>query len=241
MAHYLQIYFKGRYRVLGWTMATLLFIYLISLMFLRAEAFAGLWEVLSLHPNRLWGTGYFWQLFTYGLLHDPQSPFHLLFNGLIIFFLAPALIDRWGERRYFSFMMLTVIGGGASVWLCALLGLTNGPVIGFSGASLGTIVAWCLVYPQRQIYMLGVFPMTGKVLLWATVALEALFALSLSPMSSAAHAGGMLMSAFLVQGLYSRNRLRWWWHKVLIFLRIKKKPNLSVVPTYDKGSDKYIH
>ena len=54
-------------------------------------------------------------------------------------------------------------------------------------------------------------------------------------------AGGMLTAAFLVQGLYSSNRLRWWWHKLLVFLRIKKKPKLSVVPTYDKGADKYIH
>ncbi len=241
MNHYFKTYFTGRYRIMGWTVGTLLFIYLISLVFLRTAASGGLWDAMSLHPDILWETSRFWQLLSYGLLHDPKSPFHLLFNGLIIFFLAGPLIDRWGERRYGLFMGLTVLGGGLCVWFCTLLGLTSGPVIGFSAAAMGTLVAWCLVYPKRQIYMFGIFPMTGKILLWATVGLEALFALSLSPISSAAHAGGMLTAAFLVQGLYSGNRLRWWWHKILVFLRIKKKPKLSVVPTYDKGADKYIH
>ena len=230
MGHYIQTYFTGRYRVLGWTVGSLLFIYLISLIFLRTSSTDGVWSLLALNPDTLWDTGHFWQLLTYGLLHDPRSPFHLLFNGLILFFLAGSLIDRWGEGRFAFFMALTVLGGGLSVWFCYLVGLSSGPVIGFSGAAMGTLLAWCLVYPQRQIYMFGVFPMTGKTLLWATVALEVLFALSLSPISSAAHAGGMLTAAFLVQGPYSGNRLRWWWHQLLVFLRIKKKPKLSVVP-----------
>tara|TARA_B100000683_G_C12470946_1_gene547780 strand:- start:149 stop:874 length:726 start_codon:yes stop_codon:yes gene_type:complete len=234
-------YWRGRYRVLGWTVGGLLFIYLLSLIFLRVEALAGVWEGLRLEPALVFGEGRLWTLVTYGLLHSPQSPFHLLFNGLILFFLAPPLIDRWGEKRFVLFMWLCVLGGGLMVWGVAALGFGSGAVIGFSGAALGTVVGWCLTYPNRQIYMFGVFPMTGKVLLWGTIALECLFALSFAQVSTAAHFGGMGMAAFLVQGLYSQTRLRWWWHQTLIVLRIKKKPNLKVVPTYDKGADKFIH
>ena len=236
-----RTYLQGRYRVIGWTVGLLLIIYLLSLIFLRVEALAVVWDVLRLEPALVVGEWRFWTLVSYGLLHDPQSPFHLLFNGLILFFLAPPLIDRWGERRYALFMWLCVLGGGLLVWAMAAIGFGGGSVIGFSGAALGTVVGWCLTYPTRQIYMFGVFPMTGKVLLWGTIGLECLFALSLSNVSTAAHFGGMGMAAFLVHGLYSQTRLRWWWHQLLVIIKVKKKPNLKVVPTYDKGADKFIH
>ena len=234
-------YFKGRYRSLGGTLALLLTIYLLSLLFLRVGPLRPVWDLMRLEPTLVLQEWRLWTLLTYGLLHDPQSPFHLLLNGLLLFFLAPPLIDRWGEKRFILFMWLCVLGGGLSVWVLSLLGFTAGPVIGFSAAALGTVVGWCLTYPQRQIYMFGVFPLTGRVLLLATLAIEVLYALSLSPVSSAAHFGGMGMAAFLVQGLYSQTRLRWWWHQLLVLLRIKKKPKLTVVPTYDKGADKFIH
>src|SRR4051812_4140791 len=58
--------------------------------------------------------GYVWSLLTYTLLH--QSIFHLLFNGLAIFFLGRELLPLLGARRFLGVVAVASLLG-AALWL----------------------------------------------------------------------------------------------------------------------------
>ena len=98
-----------------------------------------------------------------------------------------------------------------------------------------------IVFEQMAAYhfiIISLFMVTGALVMKADVA-PAAFEFARKCVGHLR--GGMAMATFLVNGLYSKSRLRWWIHRVLVILRIRKKPKLSVVPSYDKGADKYIH
>ena len=68
-------YFKGRYRSLGGTLALLLTIYLLSLLFLRVGPLRPVWDLMRLEPTLVLQEWRLWTLVTYGLLHDPRVLF----------------------------------------------------------------------------------------------------------------------------------------------------------------------
>ena len=67
-----------------------------------------------------------------------------------------------------------------------------------------------------------------------TIGFAVLEAISTSNISAAAHFGGIAMGALLTVGLFNQNKWKLRWDKILTTLRIRKKPNLFVVPSPDK-------
>src|SRR5437868_12567182 len=65
--------------------------------------------------------GKVWQLFTFQMLHDAPVPFHLLFNGLGLFFFGRVIEEALGSRRFLLLYFLSgTFGGGVqllSTWL----------------------------------------------------------------------------------------------------------------------------
>lgn len=167
-----------------------------------------LFDALTLNPPDLWEQGYFWQPLTYALLHDLHSPFHLIFNGMLFFFVAPSLEERWGSKRFWVFVVATALGGSLFVSLAWWLGLSASPVLGFSSVCLGFLVAWGITYPKRELYFFGVLPINGRYLIWITLGFEVLYAVGANNISSAAHFGGMAAAAILTLGLWRPTKLR---------------------------------
>lgn len=165
-------------------------------------------SALELRPSLVLTKGYIWQLVTYAFLHDVASPFHLLMNGLIFYFIGPEMENRWGSKRFIRFIVATIVGGAIFVCISYLVGLSTGPVIGFSAVGLGLIVAWGITYKERVMHIFGIIPVTGRSLVWWTLLLEVLYAFSASRISSAAHFGGMAASAILTLGLWRPERLQ---------------------------------
>ncbi len=182
--------------------------------------------------------GQVWRLLTYGLLHDLANPFHLIFNGLMIFFFGRQLEERWSSGRYLFFLFLTVLVGGLFVVAAGWLRLGTGSALGASGFAEGLIVAWGLTYRDRDVRLMFAVPMKGIHMVWVAVFFWVLDAVSMSPTSAAAHLGGMLTAAFLVLGAWNPNQLKLLWSSVLERVGVKKAPKLYVVPTPSKGSDK---
>lgn len=189
---------------------TLLFVlvvvYLMSAMMIRTEAGAEIYSLFVLDPQAVVQRFQVWRLLTYALLHDLSSPMHLLFNGMLFFFLAPEMEDRWGEKRFALFVFLTALGGGIFVVLAWLLGISYSTVIGFSAVSIGVLVAWGLTFPTRQLLLFGIIPVSGQNMVLVTVGMEVLYAISTTNVSSAAHFGGMAVAFALVKGLWRPKR-----------------------------------
>jgi len=204
----MSAYFYAISPVVRYTLAALVGIHVFFVLFARTSLGYELYQSLVLEPDLVFHKAQLWRLLSYGLIHDLRSPFHLLFNGLTFYFVGQQLEYRWGSRRLFLFLILTILGGSIFVCMSWLLGLSNAAVVGFSAAAIGAIIAWGLSFPHYSLHLFGVLPMTGMQVVWATVAIEFLFSLGLNGDSSAAHFGGMATAAILTQGWWRPSRIQ---------------------------------
>lgn len=166
---------------------------------------ASIYQGLALVPAKVFYDFQIWRLMSYGLLHSLSSPMHFIFNGLLLYFLGCELERRWGQKRFVSFILFSIAGGGLAVELSWLLGLGDANmVVGFSAATMAILVAWCIIYSYRTLYLFGIIALTGRQLLWITIGFEVLCAIAINETASAAHFGGMAVGAFLTTGAWRR-------------------------------------
>ena len=163
---------------------------------------------LMLQPEQVIYSFEYWRLVSYAFVHDTASPMHIIFNALMLYMLGVPLEERWGEKRFFIFVFTAIILGSLAVMLSNIIGLSKAPVVGISAATIGLAIAWGLTFSTQQIYIFGVFPLTGKQLVWLTVALEVIYAVSTNAISSAAHFGGIAAGFIFCLGLYKAQRLK---------------------------------
>jgi len=176
-------------------------------------------------------SGEVWRLFTYALMHNLTDPFHLVFNGMAIFFFGRSLEERWGTGRYLLFTVLTIVVGGAFVVATGVvLGAGHGSAIGASAFAEGLIVAWGLTFRDREVRLFFAIPVKGIHMVWVALFIWVLDAVSQSANSASAHLGGMMTAAVLVLGVWNPNRLKAFWASVRARTGGKKQPALFVVP-----------
>lgn len=182
--------------------------------------------------------GEVWRLASYGLLHSLLSPMHLLVNVMVLFFFGRDLEQRWGWWRFLVFVLLGVIAGGLAVVVSRLLGIGTGAAVGISGACEALVVTWALFNRDREVMLFLLAPVKGIWLITFAIGMWMLDAVSLSDISAAAHFGGIVFGAAAWLLLARRNRLRHFVDDALVFLRLKKRVRLTIVP---KGPDRWVH
>ncbi|HXW53012.1 MAG TPA: rhomboid family intramembrane serine protease [Myxococcota bacterium] len=187
--------------------------YLGFALFGKSHVGRTIYQALMLDPYQTVYSFQLWRLVTYAFLHDMSSPMHVILNALMLYMLGTPLEERFGERRFFIFIMAAIISGGVLVCLSFLIGLTSAPVVGFSAATLGLIVAWGLTFSTQSIYILGILPLSGTQLVYITIGLEILYAVSADSISSAAHFGGIITAFVFVKELYRPRRLKQMWNQ----------------------------
>ena len=174
--------------------------------------------------------GQVWRLATYGLLHSLQDPTHLLFNGLALYFFGRDLEMRFGRGKFIAFLVASVVVGGIFVVAGYQLGIGVGACIGFSAACEACVVAWALFNRDSQVLLFFALPVRGIYLLVFAVIMWMTQAVSQSPISASAHLGGILTGAVVWLLVARRNRISVFVSDVMMKLRLKKGPKLSVVP-----------
>lgn len=150
-----------------------------------------------------------WQIFTYMFLHS-ENVFHVLFNMLLLWWLGAELEAYWG-RRYFLIYYLVCGVGAALVYLAAILTyffITGNvkplasPVVGASGAIFGLILAYGLIFGERVVYFLMVFPMKARYFVMLIGAVELMNLLSQgfsSQVANLAHLGGIVTGYLMLK------------------------------------------
>ena len=167
--------------------------------------FLGPWffGVLSLWPV---GHGFLpWQVVTYAFLHG--SVFHLFFNMMGLWMFGSEVERVWGAKRYLQFYMVSVLAAAMAQLLTALL--TGGvyPTVGASGGLFGLLLAFGMLFPNRQIMLLiPPIPMKAKVFVALYGAIELFLGITGTQEGVAhfAHLGGMLGGFLMIQ--YWRGR-----------------------------------
>lgn len=145
-----------------------------------------------------------WQLVTYMFLHDPGGFGHILFNMLSLWMFGADLERTWGTRFFLKFYFFCGVGAGICV---VLANLVFGPsmgvrTIGSSGAVYGLLLAFGMLYPDRELLFNFFFPIKAKyfVMILGGIAFLSSFNASGGGVSHFAHLGGLLCGY-----LYLRN------------------------------------
>jgi membrane associated rhomboid family serine protease len=104
-------------------------------------------EILGLRPawvvERLW----VWQLLTYMFLHG--GFFHLLFNMFVLWMFGTQIERLWGPTRFLHYYVVCGLGAAALSFVFNY----NSIIIGASGAVLGVLLAFGMLFPNQYIYL----------------------------------------------------------------------------------------
>jgi membrane associated rhomboid family serine protease len=173
-----------------------------------APILRGLLNYFSLVPALVVYRGMIWQLVTYSLLHG--GVWHLLMNMLTLWMFGSQEEMDWGPRKFLEFYLFCVVGAGLVTVAVAFLHIGMEPAtatIGASGGVYGVLVAFGLLYGDREIFLFPFpFSMKAKYLVWIIVFLVviATFQPSQGGVANFAHLGGLFFGFGYVKFLPRR-------------------------------------
>lgn len=203
---------------------------------LLAESYGGLpfTKYFGLFPGKVIEDFFVWQIFSYMFLHTMNIS-HIILNMLSLWFIGSELEQRWGTR-FFIFYYISS-GAGAALFYClgvAIFTLVTGnqsalriPVVGASGSIFGLLMAYGLLFGERILHFMMLFPMKAKIFVLILGGIEVVSLLGSGvtggEVANLAHLGGLL-SGFLTLFFYTK------WQRVQWTRKSKKKSrNLRLV------------
>lgn len=178
-------------------------------------------QIFSLIPDNVISRFFLWELGTYMFLHS-SSVFHILFNMLLLWWLGGELEQRWGSRFFLAYYLVSGIGAAIIYTLVVFLVslFNNGavlvwtvPVMGASGAIFGLMLAYGVIFGERVVYFMMLFPMRAKYFTMILGAVEVVTLLNNGlgggEVANLAHIGG-LVAGFLFLQVYTRFQQSKW-------------------------------
>jgi membrane associated rhomboid family serine protease len=156
--------------------------------------------------------GMVWQLVTYSFLHGSVG--HLLVNMLTLWMFGSQEEQDWGSRKFLEFYFFCVIGAAlitVAVSYMRLPGLSPlTTTIGASGGIFGLLIAFGMLYGEREVLMFP-FPFSIKakylVAIIIFVVVIATFQPSQGGVANFAHLGGLLFGFLYIKFVPNRGLL----------------------------------
>jgi membrane associated rhomboid family serine protease len=119
--------------------------------------------VFSLVPDRVLH-GWIWQMITYSFLH--AGILHILFNMLGLWWFGSPLEMDWGKNKFLEFYGFCVMGAALTTIAVSYTGVggitPQTGTIGASGGVLGVLMAFGMLYGDREILLYFVLPIKAK-------------------------------------------------------------------------------
>jgi membrane associated rhomboid family serine protease len=165
-------------------------------------------QTFGLIPEAVIHQGRVWQLATYLFLHSPTSLTHILFNMLAVWMFGVDLERRWGTRGFLTYYFVTGVGAGACTVLVSCLPFASAQLsyhavtIGASGAVYGLLLAWGVLFPDRQILFMLMFPLRARayVALMAAITFFSAVSSTNSGVANIAHLSGLAIGWLYLHG-----------------------------------------
>jgi membrane associated rhomboid family serine protease len=136
-------------------------------------------------------SGAWWQFITYMFMHG--GVMHIMINMFVLFIFGGVIENALGERRY---IMLYLISGVGSAFLYIfLMGISDIPMLGASGAVFGVMAAFGFMFPKEKIIIFPLpFPIPAFAAILAIAALELFLGVTgIEPgIANFGHLGGLL-------------------------------------------------
>jgi membrane associated rhomboid family serine protease len=166
-------------------------------------------EFFALFPYRVLHQFWIWQPFTYMFLHSTNI-MHILFNMLVLWWFGSELEMRWGRRFFLTYYFVSGVGAALIYVLgITIYGLITGnvlammePVVGASGAGFGLMVAYGMIFGDRVVSFMMIFPMKAKhfVMILGFIELATLMDNGTSSgVANLAHLGGIISGYLFLQ------------------------------------------
>ena len=204
---------------------------------------------LGLVPGKVIYDFFLWQPLTYIFLHSNQIS-HIVFNMLLLWMLGGELEQRWGGKLFLNYYLVSGVGAGVIYTIivfiyASLTGSHKGliiPVVGASGSVFGLMLAYGMLFGDRIIHFMMIFPMKAKyfVALLGLIELVTLVNMGVAggEVANLAHLGG-LVSGFLFLFFWTRHKQKSWrtGHGLNKKGRKKNKLRLVVDNDDDDGGD----
>jgi len=147
--------------------------------------------------------GWIWQLVTYSFLHASLG--HLLVNMLTLWMFGSQEESDWGSARFLEFYFFCVVGAALVTMAVAYAGwgLTPmTPTVGASGGIYGLLIAFGMLYGDREIFLFP-FPFMIKakylVGILIFIVIIATFQPSQGGVANFAHLGGLLFGFLYIK------------------------------------------
>jgi membrane associated rhomboid family serine protease len=139
--------------------------------------------------------GRIWQIFTYSFLH--ADVMHLILNCLVLAFVGSDLEAIWGRKKFLTFYFYCTTMAGLFYLVIQLL-MNNPmylslPMLGASGGIYGLLLAYGLLFPDREMLFMMIFPLKAKQFVWVLAGIEFLTAVfsGQGGLGAFAHLSGM--------------------------------------------------
>lgn len=159
----------------------------------------------GLTPARVYHDLWLWQIVTYMFLHAPYWLGHLLLNMLMLWMFGTEVERAWGTRAFVRYYFVCGIGAG----IVTCLSFPESNTIGASGAVFGVMLAYGLMFPNRQILIWFLFPMRAISFVLICIGIELFSLASLQDgVAHFAHLGGLLSGYLYLKRVW---RLREFW------------------------------
>ena len=206
--------------------------------------------------------GWIFQLVTYSFVH--AGVLHILFNMLGLWMFGAQLESDWGRKRFLEFYFFCVIGAALTTIAISYTGVgevsPETPTVGASGGVLGILMAFGVLYGDREIMLFPIpFSIRAKYFVAGVAFITLVEAISASGAGRGsnvayfAHLGGLLFGFvyvkllpkrglafgaseryFSVRNSYYRWKRRRAARKFEVFMR---KQNRTVSGTFDENGN----
>jgi membrane associated rhomboid family serine protease len=210
----LSLSFPPFTKAVKWLVLTNAAVYLLLeiLKALDRNLGADLTVALALVPAKVM-QGWIFQVVTYSFVH--AGVLHILFNMLGLWMFGAQLESDWGFRRFLEFYFFCVIGAALTTIAISYTGvggvLPGTPTVGASGGVLGILMAFGMLYGDREIMLFPIpfsirakYFVAGVAFITLVEAISASGAKTGSNVAYFAHLGGLLFGFLYVKFLPKR-------------------------------------
>ncbi len=189
-----------------------------------------------------------YQFFTYMFIHS-AGLFHILLNMMVLWMFGSELEQLWRKKFFLTYYLVCGVGAAlvyfVGINVYSFFGgqsaLMDIPVVGASGAVFGLLLAYGIIFGERVVLFMFLFPMKARTFTILIAGLELLTMLQSgfgSPVANLAHLGGLL-SGFLFLRYRSVSQRYMYEKSFFKFITKRKQRNKFKILTDQEEGPKY--
>ncbi len=150
------------------------------------------WLYQPLAIGKLW----LWQFVTYMFLHSVSSPWHIIFNMLVLWMFGSEVERAMGTKKFLT--MYFTAGIFAGIFGC--LFTPQSPIIGASGAIFAVEIAFAMFFPNTTV-IFYIFPIKAKylVMIFAGITVISCIMPTSGNIAHFAHLGGLVYGFLFIR------------------------------------------